>query len=71
MRPLTLSDFYEAEGSTLSPPDPEDEPLPDREFPAVMTEERRRIDELKEEAGDVTSNDNPIPTNDSQGSEGS
>ncbi|KAH7885009.1 ATPase, partial [Phlebopus sp. FC_14] len=28
MRPLTMSDFYEAEGSTLIPPDPDDEPLP-------------------------------------------
>lgn len=27
MRPLTLTDFYEAEGSTLQPPDPEDEPI--------------------------------------------
>ncbi|OJA11899.1 hypothetical protein AZE42_07650 [Rhizopogon vesiculosus] len=27
MRPLTLSDFYEAEGSTLQPPDPDDEPI--------------------------------------------
>ncbi|KAI5996019.1 ATPase [Pisolithus orientalis] len=28
MRPLTMNDFYEAEGSTLSFPDPDDEPLP-------------------------------------------
>jgi len=27
MRPLTLTDFYEAEGSTLHPPDPDDEPI--------------------------------------------
>ncbi|KAG1844614.1 hypothetical protein DFJ58DRAFT_25052 [Suillus subalutaceus] len=27
MRSLTLTDFYEAEGSTLQPPDPEDEPI--------------------------------------------
>ncbi|KAG1727061.1 AAA-domain-containing protein [Suillus paluster] len=27
MRPLTLADFYEAEGSTLQPPDPDDEPI--------------------------------------------
>ncbi|KAG1719101.1 ATPase [Suillus lakei] len=27
MRPLTLTDFYEAEGSTLQPPDPEDESI--------------------------------------------
>jgi len=27
MRPLTLTDFYEAEGSTLQPPDPDDEPI--------------------------------------------
>lgn len=30
MRPLTLHDFYDAEGSTLTltDPDPDDEPLP-------------------------------------------
>ncbi|KAG1829858.1 P-loop containing nucleoside triphosphate hydrolase protein, partial [Suillus variegatus] len=27
MRSLTLTDFYDAEGSTLQPPDPEDEPI--------------------------------------------
>lgn len=27
MRPLTLTDFYEAEGSTLQPLDPDDEPI--------------------------------------------
>jgi hypothetical protein len=27
MRSLSLTDFYEAEGSTLQPPDPEDEPI--------------------------------------------
>jgi len=27
IRPLTINDFYEAEGSTLSFPDPDDEPL--------------------------------------------
>ena len=39
MRPLTLHDFYDAEGSTLTltDPDPEDEPLP-------LTEEKRLLD---------------------------
>lgn len=39
MRPLTLNDFYDAEGSTLTmtDPDPEDEPLP-------LTEEKQLVD---------------------------
>ncbi|EGN97920.1 hypothetical protein SERLA73DRAFT_109203 [Serpula lacrymans var. lacrymans S7.3] len=49
MRPLALSDFYEAEGSTLSPPDPEDEPVQPPP-PKVVRETRTRIDE--QESGD-------------------
>jgi len=39
MRPLTLTDFCDAEGSTLTlnHPDPEDEPLP-------STEEKRLVE---------------------------
>ncbi|KAH7928751.1 AAA-domain-containing protein [Leucogyrophana mollusca] len=44
MRPLLLSDFYEAEGSTLTSPDPEDEPL--GLGPGVI-EERARVDGLE------------------------
>ncbi|KAF8835934.1 AAA-domain-containing protein [Paxillus ammoniavirescens] len=48
MRPLALTDFYEAEGSTLTSPDPEDEPLPLNNVVSIM-KEGHRTDELKEE----------------------
>ncbi|KIK85956.1 hypothetical protein PAXRUDRAFT_831938 [Paxillus rubicundulus Ve08.2h10] len=48
MRPLALTDFYEAEGSTLTSPDPEDEPLPLNGVIGI-TPEGHRTDELKEE----------------------
>ncbi|KAH7906743.1 P-loop containing nucleoside triphosphate hydrolase protein [Hygrophoropsis aurantiaca] len=44
LRPMTLSDFYEAEGSTLTSPDPDDEPIPLRSFDSIATEDRSRID---------------------------
>lgn len=40
IRPLTINDFYEAEGSTLSFPDPDDEPLLGQSS-ADRTEERQ------------------------------
>lgn len=46
MRPLTLDDFCDAEGSTLtlSDPDPDDAPLP---LDSTSTEEKR-LEEAKE-----------------------
>lgn len=51
MRPLTLHDFYDAEGSTLTltDPDPDVEPLPVDEDSSVMTEEKRVV-EVKDDA---------------------
>ncbi|KAF9220279.1 AAA-domain-containing protein [Gyrodon lividus] len=65
MRPLTLRDFYEAEGSTLTSPDPEDEPLPLNEVVSTLTEAGRRIDELKEELTGVNRGFLDSPTLDS------
>lgn len=51
MRPLTLNDFCDAEGSTLTltDPDPEDEPLPLDADGGTLTEEKRLV-EVKEDA---------------------
>ncbi|KAF8550550.1 AAA-domain-containing protein [Imleria badia] len=51
MRPLTLHDFYDAEGSTLTltDPDPEDEPLPLDGYGSTLAEEKQVV-EVKEDA---------------------
>lgn len=48
MRSLTLTDFYEAEGSTLQPPDPEDEPISLQTF--VDTHPQTNRDLAREES---------------------
>lgn len=45
MRPLTLTDFYEAEGSTLQPPDPDDEPMSSQAFIDTHSEPSPQTDE--------------------------
>ncbi|KAG1810832.1 ATPase [Suillus subaureus] len=44
MRSLTLTDFYEAEGSTLQPPDPEDEAISLQAFVDTRPEPSPQID---------------------------
>lgn len=57
MRPLTLDDFCDAEGSTLTltDPDPEDEPLPLDTDGSALTEEKRLV-EVKQNATNSTDN---------------
>ncbi|EIW81550.1 ATPase [Coniophora puteana RWD-64-598 SS2] len=43
IRPLSLDDFYNAEGSTLAPPDPDDDVIPVRHISEVLAAERRPV----------------------------
>lgn len=60
MRPLTLNDFYDAEGSTLtlSDPDPDDEPLP-LDGPVSTSTEEKQLMEGKEGSNGI--NDGAMP----------
>ncbi|KAG0697638.1 P-loop containing nucleoside triphosphate hydrolase protein [Suillus ampliporus] len=70
MRPLTLADFYEAEGSTLQPPDPDDEPISLQAFidahpePSPRTETRTDALVIEEVSEYESDNESRFQTDD-------
>lgn len=66
MRPLTLHDFCDAEGSTLTltDPDPEDEPLPFDGDGSTSIEERRLVEVKEDETNGIDNGVKPEMSND-------
>ena len=71
MRPLTLHDFYDAEGSTLTltDPDPEDEPLPIDGNGSALAEEKQLI-EVEDATDSIDDRTMPDVSNDDVDFEG-
>ena len=66
MRPLTLRDFYDAEGSTLtlSDPDPDDEPLPLDAASNASTKDKRHAEPTEDAADSIDDGAMPDSSND-------